>query len=49
LQVVLEAAVPFHALVQGILAGVAERRVAEVVGQRNGLDEVFVQCQRARR
>ena len=36
LQVVLEAAVLLHAVVQRILAGMAEGRVAEVVGQRDG-------------
>src|SRR5690606_14020224 len=52
LQVVLEAAgirrELAHAGVQRILAGVAERRVAKVMGQRNRFDEVFVQAQRAR-
>ena len=33
LQVVLEAAVLFHAFVERVLPGVAERRVAEVVRQ----------------
>ena len=48
LQVVLEAAVVLHAVVQRVLAGVAERRVAEVVRQRDRFDQVFVQPQRAR-
>ena len=49
LQVVLEAAMVAHAFVQRVLAGVAEGRVAQVVRQRDGLHQVFVQVQRARR
>ena len=45
LQVVLEAAVLAHAVVQRVLPGMAERRVAQVVRQRDGLDQVFVQPQ----
>ena len=37
-----------HAGVERVLAGVAEGRVAEVVRQRDRLDQVFVQPQRAR-
>ena len=48
LQIVLEAAVRFHAGVQRILPGVAERRVAEVMRQRDGFDQVFVEPQVAR-
>ena len=48
LQVVLEAAVGLHAGVQRVLAGVAERRVAEVVGERDGLGQVLVEPQAAR-
>ena len=48
LQVVLEAAVVLHAFVEHVLADVAERRVAEVVGQRRGFDQVLVQAQAAR-
>jgi hypothetical protein len=49
LQVVLKAAVFAHALVQGVLAGMAEGCVPQVVGQRDGLDQVFIQTQCARR
>ena len=45
LQVVLEAAVLLHALVQRVLPGVPERRVAEVVRQRDRLDEVLVDAE----
>jgi hypothetical protein len=45
LQVVLEAAVRLHAAVQRILPGVAERRVAEVVRERDRLGQVLVQAQ----
>ena len=48
LQVVLEAAVARHAFVQRVLAGMAERRVAQVVRQRDRLDQVLVQPQRPR-
>ena len=48
LQVVLEAAVVAHAVVQRVLAGVAERRVAEVVRQADGLGQRLVEAQRAR-
>nr|GEU28520.1 hypothetical protein [Tanacetum cinerariifolium] len=48
LQVVLEAAVILHALVEHILAHVAERRMAQVVRQRNRFHQVFVQAQIAR-
>lgn len=52
LQVVLEAGMRrvgrAQAIVQRVLARVAEGRVAEVVRQRDGLDEVFVQPQLAR-
>ena len=46
-QVVVEPAVPAQALVEGRLAGVAERRVADVVGQGDGLGQVLVQPQPA--
>ena len=48
LQVVLKAALPSHAGVQRILPGVAKRRVAQVVRQRNGFDQILVDAQRAR-
>ena len=48
LQVVLEAAVRLHAVVQRVLAGVTERRVAEVVREADRFGERFVQLQRAR-
>ena len=47
LHVVLEASVLIHQLIQYLLAGMAERRMAEVVRQRDGLREVFVQAQGA--
>jgi hypothetical protein len=47
LQVVLEAAELAHALVERVLAGVAEGRMAEVVGEADGLGERLVQSQRA--
>ena len=43
LRVVLEAAVRRHQVVEHALAGVAERRVAEVVRQRDRFGEVLVQ------
>ena len=45
LQVVLEAAVLAHAIVQRVLPGMAERGMAQVVGQGDGLDQVLVQPQ----
>ena len=46
LQVVLEAAVIAHAVVERILAGVAEGRVAEIVRQGDRFDQRLVQRQR---
>ena len=48
LQVVLEAAELAHAFVERVLPRVAERRVAEIMGEADRLDEVLVQAQRAR-
>ncbi len=48
LQVVLEAAVRLHALIEHVLAHVAERRMAQVMRERDGFDQVFVQAQVAR-
>ena len=48
LQIVLKAAVRAHAVMQRFLPGMTEWRVAEIVGQRNSLDEVLVQPQVAR-
>src|SRR5262249_46798711 len=48
LQVVLEAAVVAHAVVERVLARVAERRVAEIVREADRLDEILVERQRAR-
>ena len=42
LAIVLEAAVFLHEFIEGSLAFVAERRMAEVVREGNGLGEVFV-------
>ena len=46
-EVVLEAAVPLHQLAERVLAGVAERRVPQVVRERHGLGQVLVQVQEA--
>ena len=43
LQVMFKAAVRLHADVKCILPGMAERRVAEIVRERDGLGEVFVE------
>ena len=45
LGVVVEAAEGLHLLFQGVLAGVAEGRVAEVVGQGQGLGQVLVEAE----
>ncbi len=45
----VEAAVGGECRVQRLLAGVAERAVAEVVGERHGLREILVEGERARR
>ena len=45
LRVVVEAAERLHRQVERVLPGVAERRVAEVVGQRQRLGQVLVQRQ----
>jgi hypothetical protein len=47
LSVVVEAAEAGEAGIQGPLARMAERRVAEVVGERQGLGKILVQAQRA--
>ena len=47
LQVVLKAAVLGHAFVQRVLSGVAKRRVAQVVRQRHGFDQILVKTQGA--
>ena len=44
----LEAAIFFHACIERVLPGVAERRMAQVVRQCNGFDQIFVQIQDAR-
>ena len=48
LEVVLEPAVGPHACIERILAGVTERRMAKVVGERNGFGQVFIEPQAAR-
>ena len=48
LQVVLKAAMFGHTFVKRILARVPKGRVPQVMGQRNGLNQIFVQPQRAR-
>ena len=45
--VVVEAAPVRHLLVERILAGMAERRVAEIVDERNGLGQILVDLQSA--
>ena len=46
--VVVEAAVARHAGVERVLAGVAERRVAEIMAERDRLGEIVVEPQRPR-
>ena len=48
LAIMLESAVRGHEPVEGVLAFVAERGVAEVMCQRDGLDEILIQPQGAR-
>ncbi len=48
LQVVFETAEIHHAIVERILARVAERRMPEIVGEADGLGQFLVQPQRAR-
>src|SRR5262249_4618532 len=48
LVVMREPATGRHLGVQGLLAGMAERRVAEIVREREGLGEVLAEPQRAR-
>ncbi len=48
LAVVLEPAPLAHQAVQDPLARVAERRVAQVVGERHGLDEILVETEHPR-
>ena len=48
LGIVIEAAAGLEAAVERALAGMAERRMAEVVGQRQRLGQVLVEPERAR-
>ena len=48
LGVVVETAIGGEAAIERALAGMTERRMAEVVGERAGLGEVLVEAQRAR-
>ncbi len=48
LGVVVEAAIGQQHLVQRVLAGVAERRVAEIVDERHAFGEILVELQGAR-
>ena len=48
LQIMFEAAEVAHALVQGILPGVSERRMAKIMGETDGLGQFLVELQRAR-
>ena len=45
LRVVIEAAEASHRLIERALAGMAERRMAEVVGERDRLGEILVEAQ----
>src|SRR6266853_6026628 len=45
LAVVIESAVSAHTFGQHLFSGVAKRRMAQVVGERNGFRQVLVQCQ----
>ena len=47
LGVVVEATTAGHQRVEHLLAGVSERRVTEVVGERDRLGEILVEVQRA--
>ena len=46
LQVMFKAATIAHATMQRLLSGVAEGRVSEIMRQRDGFDQIFVQPQR---
>ncbi len=48
LVVVAKAAEPLHHLVQRLFAGMAERRVAEIVGKRQRLGQILVETEAAR-
>ena len=48
LQVVLEPAVVFHALIEHILARMSKWGVTQIMRQCNGFDQVLVQTQRPR-
>ncbi len=48
LGVMVETALVLHHTLKRLLAGMAERRVSKIVGQRQGFDEVFVDHQRPR-
>ena len=37
-----------NAFIQSVLPGMPKRRVAQIMGQRNGLDQIFVQPKRTR-
>ncbi len=46
LRIVVEAAVGLQALVKGILAGMAEGRVAEIMDERDTFSEILIELQR---
>ena len=48
LGVVVEAAIGLHQPVEFALAGMAERRVAEVMGERQGLGQILIEAQGTR-
>ena len=48
LRVVVEAAEGLHRPVERALAGVPERRVAEIVGERDGFGQILIKAQLAR-
>jgi len=48
LQIVFETAVGFHAGIQRILPGMTEGGMTEIMRQRDGLGQVFVETQMTR-
>ena len=48
LQIVLEAAMTPHASMKRVLPGMAEWRMAEIMGERDRLGEVLIEAQSAR-
>src|SRR5690625_888620 len=46
LRIMIETAIPRHACRERFLAGMAERRVAEIMGKRDRLGQILVQTER---